>query len=745
MEEMHAIGRKGRRGGSSVFLRVRRVLDSLTIGMSVSWRQFFVLMTILLAGITASLIVFIAVKGWEDERLASELQHDLGRVAANVTRSLDVDTAILESVAGLQAASGRMSLAEFKSMVSPAWSDHDAIQALAWVPRVPTEERADFQWRAHTEGFHGFSIHEQRRDAQEALPNVRREAAFPIFYIEPLRGNENLVGFDLASGHPYQAAMSAARDTGEAAATRMIEVGYADGPRKVIVILTPVYAKGGVPATVEQRRAKLSGFIAGIILVDEILNVAQTGFEGSLTLAVSDETEATPEGYREIYGQDSEFDLFTNVATATDPIRRLAGSTSIDVAGRGWQLRAVPTPEFLRARRGWQAEGLLVAGLQFSALLVAYLWQVFGRTAQVERLVDERTAELAKSNHELKREVIQRRAAERALTQGEERIRSIIHTVEVPLDLNTVETRQELQTATSALWGSDEGVDLSDEEFDEDFDLDGLDYDDQEALPLAGSARRNGDAVLTVVRDGDTDIAAGEEALGVMSRDMRSPVSSMIYAAKILARHRGLSPEKVAKFAGIVVDEGERLTNLINQALQVSNMEAVRGDSMAAVPVTVSELMDRITSVVETYAARKKVTLEINADPHLQPVMADENRVSQVLMTLVENGIRSTPARERVRVSIDQHNQNYVRFSVADSGPGLSVPEQENAFSAFSADTEVLKSHARDVGVGLAICREIVERHGGTIWVESRPGAGSVFSFTLPVIHKRQARAADRV
>ena len=87
-----------------------------------------------------------------------------------------------------------------------------------------------------------------------------------------------------------------------------------------------------------------------------------------------------------------------------------------------------------------------------------------------------------------------------------------------------------------------------------------------------------------------------------------------------------------------------------------------------------------------------------------------------------------------------RQNANYVRFSVSDSGVGMSVTEQEKAFDAFSQDADVLKTTSEGSGFGLASCKEIVERHGGTIWVDSQVGVGSTFSFTLPVVNKRQAK-----
>jgi signal transduction histidine kinase len=150
------------------------------------------------------------------------------------------------------------------------------------------------------------------------------------------------------------------------------------------------------------------------------------------------------------------------------------------------------------------------------------------------------------------------------------------------------------------------------------------------------------------------------------------------------------------------------------------------------------DVVYNVFSAVEPLATKKKLDFKVNIPPDLPPGQGDERRLTQVLLNLVGNAIKFTDAGA-VAIKIATADG---AFSVAvhDTGPGISAADQTKLFQEFQqADSSITKSKG-GTGLGLAISRRIVELHGGRLWVESSPGDGSTFTFTIPVTVEQQAR-----
>jgi signal transduction histidine kinase len=125
------------------------------------------------------------------------------------------------------------------------------------------------------------------------------------------------------------------------------------------------------------------------------------------------------------------------------------------------------------------------------------------------------------------------------------------------------------------------------------------------------------------------------------------------------------------------------------------------------------------------------VAIDLDLDPAADSIEGDERRVRQVVFNLLSNAVKFTPAGGTVEVSSSRQNGN-VRVSIADTGPGIAPEDQERIFQEFQ-QTEVGITQREGTGLGLTLSRQLIELHGGRIWVESALGEGSTFSFTLPV------------
>ncbi|MDP3440454.1 MAG: HAMP domain-containing sensor histidine kinase, partial [Azonexus sp.] len=186
------------------------------------------------------------------------------------------------------------------------------------------------------------------------------------------------------------------------------------------------------------------------------------------------------------------------------------------------------------------------------------------------------------------------------------------------------------------------------------------------------------------------------------------------------------------RFLGIIVNEAERLTRLINQILDMAKLESGRAEwtnSELDIGDVVREAMDSLGQLFR----EKGVTLEGDIPASGPIVLADRDRLTQVMINLLSNAVKFVPensGRVHVKVSNDQKNVHVV---VSDNGPGLTAEECSVIFEKFRQGGNTMTDKPKGTGLGLPISRQIVEFFGGNLWVESAPGQGAHFIFTVPL------------
>jgi signal transduction histidine kinase len=175
----------------------------------------------------------------------------------------------------------------------------------------------------------------------------------------------------------------------------------------------------------------------------------------------------------------------------------------------------------------------------------------------------------------------------------------------------------------------------------------------------------------------------------------------------------------------------QHLAGLINDLLDLSKIEEGK-IQLDAGRVSLGGLVHEVMETVKPMATEKPVVLEVDVPEPSVLVWADRDKVTQVLMNLIGNAIKFTPCDGRIGVSTANDLKGWVRVSIRDAGPGIPTSEQEKIFEKFYQVTQDGGPKPKGTGLGLAISKSLVELHGGKIWVESQPGRGSTFSFTLP-------------
>jgi signal transduction histidine kinase len=248
--------------------------------------------------------------------------------------------------------------------------------------------------------------------------------------------------------------------------------------------------------------------------------------------------------------------------------------------------------------------------------------------------------------------------------------------------------------------------------------------------------------------------ATKSQFLANVSHELRTPLTSIVGFTKIVrkrldevvlpaltaTRDGGAAEDpkldravrQVGENLEIVAAEGDRLTALVTEVLDLEKIAAGKMEFRDE-PVDVGDVVER--AMAATAALFETTGLELRRDvaTGLPAVRGDTHRLVQVVINLLSNAVKFTPSGSvTVRAATAADDAATVVVSVADTGTGIAPEDQARVFEQFAQAGDTLSEAPRGTGLGLAISRQIVEHHGGRIWVESEPGAGSTFSFTLP-------------
>ena len=616
------------------------------------------------AGVVLSIVLFSLIREREQALTQAVFEREASIRVAAIQSGIDRSLEVVESIGGLYAASDKIERRDFRAFVQEPLSRHKDIQALEWVPRVKDSERASYEEAARVDGLDGFQFTE--RMVQGLMDRAPPQTEyFPVYYVEPLTGNESAMGFDLASSATRLEALERARDSGEIVATGRITLVQGTGEQSGYLIFRPVYRNGATHGTVQERRESLEGYALGVFRAGRMVEESLKEFPvAGIDFSVYD--EASPPGERLLYYHQSRARGAAAPALGEERAQASEGlhlRAALDVPGRRWSLLFSPTPEFLAAQRTLRAWEVLAAVLMFTSLLVAYLLTELARTGKIERLATD----LSKANKALERQITQRKRAEEALKSSAARLER---------------SNREL-----------------------------------------------------------------EQFASVAAHDLQEPLRKVQTFGERLRAEAG--PQLTAEgldYLERMQDASGRMRTLIDDLLTFSRV-TTKGE--AFVPVDVTGVAREVVSDLEASLEEEGGRVEVGHLPHID---ADPMQVRQLLQNLISNGLKFRRLDQAPVVKVrgrllggsgDRGDpaspvNGMCEITVEDNGIGFDEKYIDRIFTIFQ------RLHGRGeyegTGIGLALCRKIAERHGGTITATSRPGQGSTFAVTLPV--KRSSRQA---
>ncbi len=232
-----------------------------------------------------------------------------------------------------------------------------------------------------------------------------------------------------------------------------------------------------------------------------------------------------------------------------------------------------------------------------------------------------------------------------------------------------------------------------------------------------------------------------DDFIATVSHELRTPLTAIRSFSEILLDTPDLDRGEREEFLEIVVRESERLTRLINDLLDIAKIESGRMEWHVG-ECDLKDIVEQAVDATHSLLAERRIALETAMGATSAPVSCDRDRLVQVVINLVSNAAKFVPDEGgHVRLALLQR-AGELEVRVEDNGPGVPESAREAVFEKFRQLADDLKSRPKGTGLGLTICRQIIERFGGRIWVERSSLGGAAFCFTLPVAQASPAAAA---
>jgi len=259
-----------------------------------------------------------------------------------------------------------------------------------------------------------------------------------------------------------------------------------------------------------------------------------------------------------------------------------------------------------------------------------------------------------------------------------------------------------------------------------------LDVENRDELgSLAANVNRMNGELRRLYGELETASRHKSEFLANMSHELRTPLNAIIGFSQVLRQRLfGEINPKQEEYLDDVISSGNYLLSLINDVLDLSKVEAGRIE-LEITTFSLHQALERAVVMVREGAAEVGIRLSLDLAPDVDLVRGDERRLRQIVFNLLSNAVKFTPPGGSIVVATEGTGAE-AHVSVTDTGPGVVPADRERIFEEFQ-QTELGARQREGTGLGLALSRRLVELHGGRIWVESGPGGGSRFVFTLPL------------
>ena len=310
-----------------------------------------------------------------------------------VEREIHDDIHVLTALRGLFDSIEHVNREQFKIFSHDLMVSHTSIQALEWIPRVPMAERAAYEARARQDGYDEFSFLERGAD-KTLVPVLDREEYFPVYYVEPMIGNEKALGFDLASNERRKAALLEAWRSNEEVATAKITLVQEKGSQSGMLVFLPVFKGGSEVHGGSFQEAPLLGFALGVYRVGDMVEKALADLHKDTYFTIIDVTD---DQNRELLYGETDID-----ASNFQAVNGVFFKKEINVAGRKWLCLITPSHDDVELSIHTRSLTLLLVSLAVTFLATLLIRNLLASRARIESEVERKTLEIRETQESLK-------------------------------------------------------------------------------------------------------------------------------------------------------------------------------------------------------------------------------------------------------------------------------------------------------------------------------------------------------
>ena len=738
------------------------------------------MLAVLIGGILV-IAAFKTLRYMEVQNVKARFQLDAQERINAIKREIDSNVEALQGLHSFYEGSEKVTRGEFHKFTEHLITRHPSIRAVEWIPRVRLSEKKFYEEEAGRR-FPGFRITEL--DGQGVFVHAQtRGEYFPVYFVEPLEGNETDLGFDVSSEPARGAALKMARDSGAMAATARITFVREQEEESTFLVFIPLYQKNIPLKTVQDRRSNLTGFVLGVFKIADIVESALTYLKpAGINVYLHDVSNSRGD---HLYTQQSQLN---NYRSGDDIKEAEEGSIyyfedTFTVADRTWKASAVPGAAYAREGEALYAWAASAGILLLTLFIVLYLKKVSDQKVYSEGLIQK-----------LSDEIIVRKEVETALKSSEQEYRSLFETINEafayhkiildeqnrPVDYEFISVNDAFERATGlarekvigrkvtelipgiksaerdlikfygevAMTGQDERIEIYFAPLKKWYSIYAYSPGHEHFVALFQdiTARKEAEEALNrVMAEREQKNKELEQVLYVTSHDLRAPLVNvegfgreLQYSLKELmnvlnnVEMPSDAKETIARIVqkdvpesmGYISSSILKMASMLRGLLKLSRLGRYE---LRSQEIDMNELFAEVIRNFEFKLKNEGINVNVSDVP---PCRGDSVQINQVFSNLLDNAINHLhPGRQGIITVSGRQENHHSIYCVEDNGIGINPEHREKIFELFQQLEPGVESGE---GLGLTIANRIVERHHGRIWVESEQGKGSRFYVELP-------------
>ena len=687
-------------------------------------RHLFMMLALGGSSLLASVPAAIVIRQAELNEIEQEFRQEVDEISFALDRALQLNFTPLHGLNSLFTGSGEVTSQEFRLVAQRYLTKHPDIQALEWVPLISHLQRQPFEIQRKQE-YSNFQL-TQRGEAKTIQVAEKRNTYFPVAFVEPYEGNEQRLGFDRASDATQRQTLEKSRDSGQEIVTAILSPDQ-DTPH-VFFKISPVYRNP--PQTPQERQTMLRGFVVGVYRLDALIApIVERATQAGLSIQLMDQTN--PQVSQLLYtssngeGLSNPSDLKQNVALSA-------------IQGSNWVLAIQAMPRFTHQHNSrllvllpFLGVLLLLAGGSF----LIWKWQQSADHAQdqpFQRMANQSPALMWLTDADMMFSFFNQtwltvtgRAADAELGYG---WMSGIH----PGDRQQWQETYESSFSQQQDFSIEHRLRQHDGSYTWMLSMGKPRYTLDEkfcgyiGITLDITAMKQADAqcqmVNTALLRSNQEL---EQMASALSHDMREPLRKIkSFAELVQADYIDDIDDKGQRYFNYVIDGAERMQAMIADLLAYARLSS---EAREVSLTDLGEVFNQIQQDLSLTIAESEAVIEVGDLPE---IMINSTDIQRVFQNLLSNALKFRgEAAPHIQIAASQLQKHWL-ITIKDNGIGISEDAVDDIFVMFK------RLHKRTdydgTGIGLAICKKIIDHYDGSIWAESKLGEGTTFYLKLP-------------